>query len=238
MVLFLGWISNGQKTPPPLLKAAEVADTEQVVHTQGIAHHLPDPSGHEQLRQVAQGLRLRFDATLASLLEGLLRAHPTCYAGAQKDADELREQLQWRGLGERMLSTFRSLTARARLGGTLREGYLAQRSDAVVETVQTLHDAAQAAGAVPPELGAVYTAVWPAYERLNQRAKAGAAATAAQRSAGEEEGRDWRAYALAVTERLEAVEARLNKQAEETTESQVAAHKPPPRPADDRQARR
>ena len=134
-MMFQGWISTGQRTPPPLLKAAEVADTEQVAQTQGGAHHLPDPSGHERLRQVAQGLRLRYDAAVTALLTGLLSVHPTVYVGASKDADELREQLQWRGLNERLLSTFRSLRDRARFGGTLRDAYLAQRSAGVIEAV-------------------------------------------------------------------------------------------------------
>ena len=237
-MMFLGWITTGQRTPPPLLKAAEVANTEQVAQAQGDAHHLPNPKGHERLRQVAQGLRLRYDARLTTNLVGLLGAHPTVYAGAQKDADELRDQLRWRDLSERLLSTFRSLTGRALFGGVLREAYVAQRSDGVAETIQALHEAAQAAGAVSPDLAAVHAGVWPVFERLNQRSKSGVSDAAAQRSTGEEEGRDWRAYALALTERLEVIEAGLQKQAEKTAESHVATHKAPPRAEDDRQARR
>ena len=157
--MFLGWITTGQRTPPPLIKAAELADTEAVAQAHSKAHHLPDPTGHEAQGKAAQGLRLRCDERLTTNLAGLLSAHPSVYAGAQTDADELREQLAWRSLSERMLNTFRSLHARSRFGLLLRQAYVAQRTDEVMGTIQTLHEAAQAAGAVPNDLAAVRAGV-------------------------------------------------------------------------------
>ena len=221
----VGWIVNPKKSPPPPLDDAAVTATERLMQEHARKHQLPEAKGNEDVRAVAQGLRARFDERLCKTAAGLLRSFPALYGAAKQEGEELLQQLEGSALNERLSNLFRSLGARALFGLQLREAYVADRTGAIIAHINTLKAAADAAGAVPPELAAVHAGITATYEKLNQRSADGAATAAALRAEGAEDLEEWRAYAKQLEERLANAEARLRQQ-QETAAADRAATPP------------
>lgn len=226
----LGWIVNPKKSPPPSLDEAAVGTTERLMQEHARKHQLPAVKGNEDVRDVAQGLRARFDPRLSKTTAELLRTFPAIYSNAKQEGEELNDQLEGRALNLRLTNLFLSQSQRALFGLQLREAYVADRTGTIIAHINALKAAAEATGAVSPELAAVHAGITAAYEKLNQRSADGVVAAAAQRAEGAEDLEDWRAFAALQEERLAAAEARLRQRMETVATDRAATPPvvPPP----------